>query len=604
MSYHQPITRFDAAAGRLPVPTEMRALTDPAFDGLAEAWRGCGVWILEWNQSGALVRSDVGGDTPWRWLGRSEVFVDAIARGVHELIRASSGPQRDCQFDIQPLADGAIRVIRLPVLRNRRIAGVITALALSSDADDEALLRSAQQWGVPQQEATQWIKGTRRIAPDDAQRLGGPLHFSVRQLADGERRQDELSILTDNLDDTYEELHLVYEVSHLLGIPQRPHEMMVGVCKQLLEVTRAESVAFVLNGYDYEHVDDLVRASHDPKILSEHVICGGDACPSPQDILEIAQRLQPEVEKQDRQLLINHVADHAQLDWTQPWLKHLVAYPLAQDGEQHGMFLTLNCTDEGDYTSVDVQLFRAVADRIAAALHNQHLYDDLGDLLMGMLHALVNSVDAKDPYTYGHSERVAHFSRALARAAGLDEIECERIYLSGLLHDIGKIGVPDAVLTKAGRLTVEEFDQLKKHPEIGHRILARVRQISDLVPGVLFHHERMDGRGYPYGLEGKSIPLFGRIICIADSFDAMTSNRTYRAALPLPMAIAEIRRCAGMQFDSELAEVFLSLDLPAIFEDVTTNAPASSDASRIGALRRVDPSMSVQSPSISIPEGQ
>jgi len=601
MAFHLPITSNDASAGRLPAPTDVRAFQDDAFDRMATAWRASGMWCAEWNPAGGLVRSDHDNAGAWGWLGRSTVLTEKLAACVANLIQSSNGPQVDAHAAHQTIADDMLHVLCIPAFRNRRLVGVITGVALSENADAEALLRKAQEWEIPAAEARQWIESTERISSDQLQRYGELLRYSVDQATDGERRRDELAILTDNLDDTYEELHLIYEVSHVLGIPQRPHEMLTSVCDQLLDVTRAESVAFVLNGYDYENIEELVRAADNDKVLSEHVVCGGKNAPSPKDALEIARQLQPEVDEQERHLLINRVVDHPKLEWTRDWLKHLVAYPLKQDGTQHGTFFTLNCTDKGDYTSVDVQLFRAVADRIAAALHNQHLYDDLADLLMGMLHALVNSVDAKDPYTYGHSERVAYFSRALARAVGLEEIECERVYLSGLLHDIGKIGVPDAVLTKAGRLTNEEFEQLKKHPEVGHRILARVRQIADLVPGVLFHHERVDGRGYPYGLEGRSIPLFGRIICVADSFDAMTSNRTYRAALPLPMAIAEIRRCAGMQFDPELAEAFLSLDLPALFEEATSDSPGSSDVSRMGALRRIDPKVTVDSPSISIP---
>jgi len=131
-------------------------------------------------------------------------------------------------------------------------------------------MRVAQQWGIPTAEARQWFKNAERIDSDQLHRYGELLRFSVNQTTDGERRRDELGILTDNLDDTYEELHLIYEVSHVLGIPQRPHEMLTNVCKQLLEVTRAESVAFVLNGYEYEDIESLVRASGDQRVLSEH----------------------------------------------------------------------------------------------------------------------------------------------------------------------------------------------------------------------------------------------------------------------------------------------------------------------------------------------
>jgi len=136
--------------------------------------------------------------------------------------------------------------------------------------------------------------------------------------------------------------------------------------------------------------------------------------------------------------------------------------------------------------------------------------------------------------------------------------------MAGLLHDVGKIGVPEAVLQKAGRLTNEEFEQMKRHPGVGAKILADIKQVEDIIPGVLHHHERYDGKGYPAGLSGQEIPLMGRIICLADCFDAMTSNRTYRRALPLEVALCEIRRCSGTQFDPTLAESFLRIGADAL----------------------------------------
>jgi len=185
---------------------------------------------------------------------------------------------------------------------------------------------------------------------------------------------------------------------------------------------------------------------------------------------------------------------------------------------------------------------------------------------MGTLHALTNSIDAKDSYTHGHSERVALMSRLLAQAAGLDPHVVERVYIAGLIHDVGKIGVPEAVLCKPGHLTQEEFDMIKLHPEIGSKILQDIRQMQDLVPGVLYHHERWDGRGYPHNLRGKEIPLFGRVIGLADAFDAMSSNRTYRQALDHKQVINEIKRCAGSQFDPELAQIFVNLDFTPFYE--------------------------------------
>jgi putative nucleotidyltransferase with HDIG domain len=216
-------------------------------------------------------------------------------------------------------------------------------------------------------------------------------------------------------------------------------------------------------------------------------------------------------------------------------------------------------TTGGEFDSVDSKLLNSIANESAIYLENANLFDDVHGLMMGLLHSLTSAVDAKDAYTCGHSERVALLSRHLAMQAKLSDHEVERVYMAGLLHDVGKIGVPEVVLQKTGRLTAEEFEQIKKHPEIGARILQDIKQIKDIIPGVLHHHERYDGKGYPGGLAGEDIPLMGRIICLADCFDAMTSSRTYRKALPLEVALTELRRCSGTQFDPRLTEAFLQI---------------------------------------------
>jgi len=207
-----------------------------------------------------------------------------------------------------------------------------------------------------------------------------------------------------------------------------------------------------------------------------------------------------------------------------------------------------------------MKLLGATATNMAIFLENAALYHDLNTMFLGTLEALTASIDAKDTYTSGHSLRVAHLTRLLARQIGLDEHTVGRMHIAGLVHDIGKIGVPEAVLTKPGKLTEEEFAWIRRHPEIGHRILKDIPQFRDILPGVLSHHERFDGQGYPHGISGDEIPLVARLISLADAFDAMSSTRTYRATLSRPEVIQEILDCAGTQFDPELAPVFVKLD--------------------------------------------
>jgi HD-GYP domain-containing protein (c-di-GMP phosphodiesterase class II) len=205
----------------------------------------------------------------------------------------------------------------------------------------------------------------------------------------------------------------------------------------------------------------------------------------------------------------------------------------------------------------DAALLMPFASLLGFHVRSSGRYQYIKDLLVGLTRSLTAAIDAKDAYTYGHSERVARAAVELGRELGLQEDELSDIYIAGLLHDIGKIGVRDDVLTKRGPLTDEEFKHIQQHPVIGHRILADVHAISHLLPGVLYHHERYDGRGYPEGLKGDGIPLLARILAVADSFDAMNTSRPYRTAMP-PARVDEIlRQGSGTQWDPLVIDAYI-----------------------------------------------
>lgn len=180
-------------------------------------------------------------------------------------------------------------------------------------------------------------------------------------------------------------------------------------------------------------------------------------------------------------------------------------------------------------------------------------------LFLQVVSSLASAIDAKDTYTNGHSIRVAEYSREIARRAGYDEKGLEDIYMMGLLHDVGKIGVPDAVINKPAKLTDEEFDIIKNHPVLGARILGNIKEMPSLQMGARWHHERYDGKGYPDGLAGEDIPEEARIIAVADSYDAMTSHRSYRKSLPQTIVREEIEKCMGTQFDPRFAKIMLEM---------------------------------------------
>ena len=185
--------------------------------------------------------------------------------------------------------------------------------------------------------------------------------------------------------------------------------------------------------------------------------------------------------------------------------------------------------------------------------------EKLSRAYMQIVRAMATAIDAKDKYTHGHSSRVADYAREIARRAGYSPERQEEIYMMGILHDVGKIGVPDAIINKPARLTEEEFAAVKAHPAVGAQILDHIADYPELMIGARWHHERYDGGGYPDGLSGEAIPEVARIIAVADTYDAMTSNRSYRHAMPQGQVRAEIARCAGSQFDPRFAAIMLQM---------------------------------------------
>jgi response regulator RpfG family c-di-GMP phosphodiesterase len=238
-----------------------------------------------------------------------------------------------------------------------------------------------------------------------------------------------------------------------------------------------------------------------------------------------------------------------------------------------GMLNAYSYTRGNKFTEGQRKMLAVLANRAAVSIENARLYEDLvqknADLtaanqsladnfratIIGFAHALEES----DKYTRGHSERVAFYSSLTARGLSLTEVETEKIVQAGLMHDIGKIGIRYEKLNKPGKLTPEEVAMFRTHPAKGKRILEPIPSMAELIPGAWCHHENWDGSGYPRGLIGENIPLLGRIVAIADTYDAMTSDRSYRKALPHDVSIAELERCAGAQFDPELVPVFIRM---------------------------------------------
>lgn len=435
-------------------------------------------------------------------------------------------------------------VAAVPHTERRQVHGIVVVAAkIQSFAADEDVLRACSQLELDATWVARQADALPGYSPAGAARQADLLAGMLRDQLRLTGVEQELNSLSSQLANTYEELTLIYQISSGMRVNRRAADFFRQACLDVLEVISVRAMGVTLDCPDLPGQGPVLYGSHD----------------LPAETVErLASQVMDVLRQRKGIFLVNDLASDPQFAWLAPRASRLIAVPLQRQDETLGCLFGLDKTS-GDFDSVDAKLLNSIANEAAIYLENAILFEDVHGLMMGLLHSLTSAVDAKDAYTCGHSERVALLSRYLAQRAGLTDHDVQRIYMAGLLHDVGKIGVPEAVLQKTGKLTDEEFAQMKRHPEIGARILRDVKQIADIIPGVLHHHERYDGRGYPARLAGEDIPLMGRIICLADCFDAMTSNRTYRKALPIESALDEIRRNAGTQFDPRLAEVFLSM---------------------------------------------
>jgi HD-GYP domain-containing protein (c-di-GMP phosphodiesterase class II) len=234
----------------------------------------------------------------------------------------------------------------------------------------------------------------------------------------------------------------------------------------------------------------------------------------------------------------------------------VVACPVHTDGKVDSLVVLLNHQHKPDFTNSDRKLAEVLANQLSSLSNTYLLLESMKEFNQQMAMALIEAVEAKDPYTRGHSERVHHLSMEIGKAMGLPPEELDDLYWGSLLHDVGKIGIPDAVLCKPSRLTKDEYTFIMVHPERSYEILRHIKHLDKAVLGARHHQEMFDGKGYPHGLKGERIPLHGRIIAVADTYDSITSSRAYRAGRSHEVAMKEIERVAGTQLDPAIVEVF------------------------------------------------
>jgi putative nucleotidyltransferase with HDIG domain len=237
--------------------------------------------------------------------------------------------------------------------------------------------------------------------------------------------------------------------------------------------------------------------------------------------------------------------------------RSIMCVPVKVKDRVIGVLEAINKKHGEKFDREDLSLFVSLADQVAIALDNARLYEELEEMFFQTAESLADAIEKRDPYTGGHTQRVTSYSLAITRYLQLKSSEKRCLKIAAVLHDVGKIGIEDQILRKPEPLSPEEYNTIKRHTSMGAEILEHIRQLKDIIPGVKYHHEQMNGKGYPDGLKGEEMPVIAKIVAVADTYDAMTTDRPYRKALSKKVAMEELRRCAGAQFDGQVVEAFV-----------------------------------------------
>ena len=415
------------------------------------------------------------------------------------------------------------------------IGGIVTDVLCTS----EYLHALCQASGADTTVVRDMLLSLSPVATQDVQRIASMFQFAWNAQATSDTNQNTMDAVGQELADSYEEINLLYTITGSMNSVNHPKRFVELACNELLQTLPYEWIGVQLR------IGDRL-----PRIGSELVYAGS----APANASGVVHSVANDIESTP---IVSNGEDFVANRLGQA----TIIEPIMSDGNVIGVLVAANKQgDDPEASSVDIKLLSATASQLAIFLENALLYEDLSATFLGTLEALTASIDAKDKYTCGHSQRVALLTAQLAEKAGLDADQVDRFRIAGLVHDIGKIGVPERVLTKKGGLTREEFAEIQKHPEIGAKILKDIPQMEDILGGVLYHHEKYAGGGYPHGISGNNIPMVARMVALADTFDAMSSSRTYRNAMNRDTVLDEMKRVVGSQFDPELAELFFELD--------------------------------------------
>ena len=394
-----------------------------------------------------------------------------------------------------------------------------------------------QNWS--QERLNQWVDAQQPIDPRLLTSLLQLVNRSVLQEEQEHSLNEEIDELSEQIEQTYEEISLLHSLTQNLQLSKSPTDLAKLCLNRLQGLIKSEANVIWL----------------DAKYEAPQFLVGGQVAFNEAGLQRLIERF--DGHDWTRPLVKNHIQGTL-LGADFPGLESLIIVPVMEGAFRSGWIASCNLRGSREFGTVEANLLNSIATILGTHVRNIDLYQQHEELMLSFVRSMVSTLDAKDPYTRGHSERVAKIARRLGEEMNLPEDDLNDIYLSGVLHDIGKVGVDDGILSKPDKLTDEEFKQIQKHPMIGFEILKGLKNLQKILPGVRNHHENFNGRGYPDNLSGESIPMMARILAVADSYDAMGSDRPYRKGMPLPRVEDIFRRGAGDQWDPVVIEAYFA----------------------------------------------
>lgn len=379
-------------------------------------------------------------------------------------------------------------------------------------------------------------------APIQIDQLAEVMEDLVAGISDEYRHKADLDMMTDELGARYEELHLVYAVDqHVQAHTGETSQVFQSLLQSASEHLNVDVVAFVRPAKEIcQYATSLSKEIHNLDLV----------------LIEMRGDLFRFIQASGETIVLNAEDDPRRSYIFTDMPYKVIGCPVHTEGKVDSLVVLLNHQNKPDFTNSDRKLAEVLANQLSSLSNTYQLIESMNEFNQQLARTLIEAVEAKDPYTRGHSERVHYMSMEIGKAMNLPADELEDLHWGSLLHDVGKIGIPDAVLCKPSRLTKDEYTFIMVHPERSYEILRHVKHLDKAVLGARHHQEMYDGKGYPHGLKGERIPLHGRIIAVADTYDSITSSRAYRAGRSHEVAMKEIERVAGTQLDPAIVEVF------------------------------------------------